>query len=428
MFRVRARSRQAFHAIRDKPACMRVPMPPAAARRALALALALAIAMAAVCNADDAADSAAQAAPSASYVPPAAGSETLFVETFQGDWASRWTKSEKEVYTGVFEAGPYATEGLPGDVGLVMPKKAHRYGLSRKLDTPVGQGEQPLVVQYEVSLKNGLDCGGAYIKLLNVDAGFDLSQFEEPTPYSIMFGPDKCGMSGKVHFIFKYKHPVTGQWMEHHLTGGPAMPPAAPQPAVLTHLYRFALLGDNKLRLSIDDEPPYELSLLDHFEPPVNPPKEIDDPTDSKPEDWVDEPMMDDPEAKKPDDWDEDAPFQIPDPSAVKPAEWHDDEPFEIPDPKASMPADWDEEEDGEWEAPMVPNPKCARARRGGARSGGGERCRALAPSRTRVGYDERTFIYISSDHPGGISCCLPSEPTRAHAHAHEGAGWGACA
>jgi hypothetical protein len=40
-------------------------------------------------------------------------------------------------------------------------------------------------------------------------------------------------------------------------------------------------------------------SLLENFEPPVNPPKEIDDSEDSKPDDWVDEATIPDPEAKK---------------------------------------------------------------------------------------------------------------------------------
>ena len=39
--------------------------------------------------------------------------------------------------------------------------------------------------------------------------------------------------------------------------------------------------------------------------PSVNPPKEIDDPEDKKPADWVDEAKIDDPDASKPDDWDE---------------------------------------------------------------------------------------------------------------------------
>lgn len=40
-------------------------------------------------------------------------------------------------------------------------------------------------------------------------------------------------------------------------------------------------------------------SLLEDFEPPVNPPKEIEDPEDKKPEDWVDEAKIPDPDATK---------------------------------------------------------------------------------------------------------------------------------
>merc|ERR1712222_300689 len=65
-------------------------------------------------------------------------------------------------------------------------------------------------------------------------------------------------------------------------------------------------------------------------------PKEIPDPEDKKPEDWVDSSMMDDPEDKKPDDWVEEK---------------------RMVDEEAKKPADWDDEEDGEWEAPMKDNP-----------------------------------------------------------------------
>ena len=89
-------------------------------------------------------------------------------------------------------------------------------------------------------------------------------------------------------------------------------------------------------------------SLLEDFDPAVNPPKEIDDPEDKKPNDWVDEAKIPDPDAKKvgflslcgtfaeylqPDDWDEDAPYEITDEDAVKPEGWLDDEPTTIPDP-----------------------------------------------------------------------------------------------
>merc|ERR1719229_1604554 len=66
-------------------------------------------------------------------------------------------------------------------------------------------------------------------------------------------------------------------------------------------------------------------------------PKEIKDPDASKPDDWIDEPMIDDPEDKKP--------------------EGYDDIPETIVDADAEKPDDWDDEEDGEWEAPTIPNP-----------------------------------------------------------------------
>ena len=73
--------------------------------------------------------------------------------------------------------------------------------------------------------------------------------------------------------------------------------------------------------------------LLEDFTPAVNPDKEIDDPEDKKPEDWVDEKKISDPEATKPEDWDEDAPYEIVDEEAVKPEGWLDDEPEFVPDP-----------------------------------------------------------------------------------------------
>jgi calnexin len=112
----------------------------------------------------------------------------------------------------------------------------------------------------------------------------------------------------------------------------------------------------------IDNKSSKNGSLLEDFAPPVNPPAEISDPDDKKPEDWVDEARIPDPEATKPEDWDEDAPFEIVDDEAEKPADWLDDEPTTIPDPEAEKPEDWDDEEDGDWIPPQVPNPKCEEA------------------------------------------------------------------
>jgi hypothetical protein len=42
--------------------------------------------------------------------------------------------------------------------------------------------------------------------------------------------------------------------------------------------------------LLIDGESKKSGSILEDFDPAINPPEEIDDPEDKKPEDWVDSP------------------------------------------------------------------------------------------------------------------------------------------
>merc|ERR1711948_175526 len=68
-----------------------------------------------------------------------------------------------------------------------------------------------------------------------------------------------------------------------------------------SHLYTMTLKPDNTVRVEIDQEKIYEGSIKEDWE--VLKPKEIADPEDKKPDDWVDDSMIDDPEDKKPDDW-----------------------------------------------------------------------------------------------------------------------------
>lgn len=164
-------------------------------------------------------------------------------------------------------------------------------------------------------------------------------------------------MGNKVHFIFKHKNPKTGEYEEKHLSS----PPAA-RITKTTSLYTLMVRPDQYFEIKIDGDMVKNGSLLADFTPSVNPPKEIDDPKDKKPDDWVDQPRIPDPDATKPDDWDEDAPYEIVDEDAEKPSDWLDDEPSVIPDPEAEKPEDWDDEEDGDWIPPTVPNPKCDEA------------------------------------------------------------------
>merc|ERR1711861_28380 len=101
------------------------------------------------------------------------------------------------------------------------------------------------------------------------------------------------------------------------------------------HLYTLHVKPDGTYEIFFDQVSKASGKLVDGWDFPK---KEIDDPDDKKPSDWVDETEIDDPEDKKPDGY--------------------DDIPAQIPDPDATKPDDWDDEDDGEWEPPMVDNPE----------------------------------------------------------------------
>ena len=289
-------------------------------------------------------------------VPPATGA--AYHEGFQGEGGlGSFSKSNDGKYAG--QEVSLGAGGLPGiyaaDKGLILQNPAKRYGLTGAFDSPIGTkgGEGDFVLQYELRLNNGLECGGAYVKLVDAD-GFDAAALKDDTPYIIMFGPDKCGATNKVHFILRHRNPVSNKWEEKHFK----TPPAIAEDRT-SHLYTLVVRKDNSFEIFVDQQSRSKGSLLADMDPPVNPEKEIDDPDDKKPADWVDEEKIKDPEASKPDDWDEDEPYEIEDPDASKPSGWLDDAPLKIPDPEAKKPDDWDDEEDGEFEAPTIDNPAC---------------------------------------------------------------------
>jgi calnexin len=311
------------------------------------------------------------ATPSASKVAPKVATFTPtklkapFLEQFTEGWDKRWKPShakkdvqgdEEWAYVGEWAVEePTVYKGVEGDAGLVVKNAAAHHAISAKFPKKIDPKGKTLVVQYEVKLQNGLECGGAYMKLLRENKALHQDEFSNITPYVIMFGPDKCGHTNKVHFIFNHKSPKTGEYEEKHLTS----PPTA-KIVKTTELYTLIVHPNNTYIIQQNGENVKEGSLLEDFTPSVNPPKEIDDPKDKKPDDWVDDARIPDPDATKPDDWDEDAPFEIVDEEATQPDDWLTDEPATIPDPESQKPEDWDDEEDGDWVAPTVPNPKCA--------------------------------------------------------------------
>ncbi|KAI0249552.1 Calreticulin family-domain-containing protein [Lactifluus subvellereus] len=290
-----------------------------------------------------------------------------FVEQFTDGWEDRWTPSEAtkktpvggEIfsYVGKWSVEEATTSIIQGDHGLVAKSIASHHAISAPFREAIDISNKPLVVQYEVKYQKGGNCGGGYLKLL--EDGFQTSgkEFSDKTPWVVMFGPDLTCPGTKLHFIFRHKSPKTGEYEEKHLT-------VPPRPSIdkTTNLYTLVLHPNNTYDVLVNGDSLNRGSLLEDFTPPVNPPTEIDDPEDKKPEDWVDVDRIPDPDATKPDDWDEDAPYEILDEDAEKPEGWLDDEPSSIPDPDAEKPEEWDDEEDGDWIAPTVPNPKCNEA------------------------------------------------------------------
>jgi len=246
-----------------------------------------------------------------------------FKETFDPSWSSRWVQSQAKSDYGSFErtAGKWFGDEEK-DQGIQTSQDARFYALSADIPKSFSNEGKPLVLQFSVKHEQNIDCGGGYIKLL---PDFEEKKFTGDTEYYIMFGPDICGSTKKVHLIFNYK----GQnllWKKE----------VSCQTDVLSHVYTAIIKPDNTYEVLIDNVKKESGKLEDDWD--YLKPKTIPDPEDKKPEDWVDEAEIADPNDKKPEDWEK--------------------EPEHIPDPDAKQPDDWDEEEDGKWEPPMISNPK----------------------------------------------------------------------
>ncbi|XP_043786175.1 calnexin-like isoform X3 [Apis laboriosa] len=307
------------------------------------------------------------------YKRPEISGFAYLIETFDDEekFKEHWILSEAKKdsidediakYDGIWSIEEPKKHAQEGDLGLVLKSKARHAAISTKLFTPFYFNDKPLIVQYEVNFQDSQECGGAYLKLLTLHPEHqDLKKFHDKTPYTIMFGPDKCGNDHKLHFIFRHKNPLNGSIEEKHCK--------KPRERLedffkdkQPHLYTLIIRPDNNFEIKIDNKIVNSGSLLDDFTPPVNPPLEIEDPTDVQPEDWDDKEKIPDLSAIKPDDWDEDAPAQIVDEDDIMPEGWLEDEPPMIPNPDSVKPDDWDIEMDGEWEPPEIPNPKCTNA------------------------------------------------------------------
>jgi hypothetical protein len=308
------------------------------------------------------------------YVSPQPQGDAHFAETFDSGnidvFKSRWVKSEskkEEVdediakYDGEWNIEAGQENPLKGDLGLSLKSKAKHHAVSAFLNRPFRfkTEEKPFIIQYDLRFQEGMECGGSYIKLLSEDSALQLDNFNDKTPYTIMFGPDKCGNEQKFHFIFKYQNPTNNSVEEKHLTFEDTTAFAGIFSDKFSHLLTLAIETDSSFTILLDQKEIRKGSLLSDFKPSVIPSEEVDDPNDKKPEEWDERAKIADPSAEKPEDWDESQPEKIQDPESIKPEQWLDDEPQYIPDHRAEKPDDWEADMDGEWEAPLIENVKC---------------------------------------------------------------------
>ena len=260
-----------------------------------------------------------------------ATSRPFFLETFDdGDaWKSRWVVSENtrvdnkgkiHKYEGRWEVAEPSVffGGKPGDKALITQDPGMLYAISTKFAESLEvELIKPFVLQYELKFQDGLECGGAYLRLMADEPDFDPKTFTIAQPSSLLFGPEHCGYFDRIHFAFRHKHPVTGVYEMKYLINPPKTVIER-----ITSLYSLVVYSNNTFKISVNQNIVREGNLLTDFDPPVNPPSDINDPNDTKPVDWDERAEIPDPNAAKPEDWDESAPAQIPDVSANMPEDW----------------------------------------------------------------------------------------------------------
>ncbi|KAL1261291.1 hypothetical protein QQF64_006556 [Cirrhinus molitorella] len=215
--------------------------------------------------------------------------QAYFAEAFDGALDRNWvlSKAVKDEqlqllqYNGQWVIEDSREQRLQGNRGLVLKSPGKHHAISAYLRNVYHFTDKPLCLQYEVFFQKVVDCGGAYIKLLAHSDDLRLSQFSDATPYSIMFGPDKCGSSHKIHFIFRRRDPVTGTYEEKH----------ARQPEIdLTdyftdrrpHLYTLNVYPDNTFEILVDLTLINKGSLLKDMDSPVTSPYETQEHADRR--------------------------------------------------------------------------------------------------------------------------------------------------
>ena len=90
---------------------------------------------------------------------PATVDGAMFFEPFLPSWEKVWKVSKDADFSGRWKLESYAMGGE--DTGLVVSDPARKHAVSTIFDKAFDPKGKGLVIQYELQLKNGLQCGGA---------------------------------------------------------------------------------------------------------------------------------------------------------------------------------------------------------------------------------------------------------------------------
>jgi len=183
-----------------------------------------------------------------------ANGKVYFSETFDEGWDKRWVAStwkESEGTQGKWES---AAGKWGEDQGMKTAEDSKFFGMSAAFES-FSNADKELIVQYQAKYEKDIECGGGYLKI--GPKMEDQTKFGDPTPYNIMFGPDKCGYTKRTHLIFTYKgkNVLKKTDLEYKQENEGT-----------SHLYRLIVKPDNTVRVEIDGEKQYEGAITDDWE------------------------------------------------------------------------------------------------------------------------------------------------------------------
>jgi len=246
-------------------------------------------------------------------------------ENIEKDSLEKWVVSDwkKDVeQNGNWEVVSSVVDGIEHNY-LKTVNDSRFFTISKKFET-FSNYDKNFSFYYVTSNTQNIQCGGSYIKLFpSTVIQSKLKGGENEDKYNIMFGPDVCGSTKKVHLIMSHKDKNLQNNKNINYQGNNEY-----------SMLGFTIFKDQTYSVTINENVVEKGSIKDDY---PTPPKTIDDETDKKPDDWVNEQY-------------------IPDENDVKPEGW-DDIPETISDPDATIPENWNEEDDGVWEPPTIKNP-----------------------------------------------------------------------